>query len=80
MGKVEDLRALREARRAPLTSAGQSRSVTARKALEQVIAGPAAVTGELCGHRAVGGKLCIRAKGHQAEGTKSHKYAKTEAK
>lgn len=80
MGKVDDLRALREARfeanQKGVTPA--KKAAAAKQALAKALSGPAPVTGEFCGHRAVGGKLCIRAKGHQAEGTKSHKYAKTE--
>ena len=77
MGKVDDMRALREARydamqRAKSPATAESKSVKARKAL-QAATTPAA-TGELCGHRSISNKTCIREAGHQAAGTKNHRY------
>jgi len=78
MGKVDDLRALREARyaerHAPVKTVGK-----AKKVLEEATrAGSAAVqpaqVGELCGHRSIGNKSCTREADHVATGTKSHRY------
>ena len=33
-----------------------------------------ATSDELCGHRSIGNKSCSREKGHQANGTKNHRY------
>lgn len=77
MGKVDDLRALREARYAASqkVSSAAERATKAQRALAKALA-PPAPTGELCGHRSVSGKSCTREKDHQATGTKSHRYAK----
>lgn len=77
LSKVDELRALREARfeanQKPLTPA--AKKAAAVRALTKAVA-PAVVPDALCGHRSVGGKSCIREEGHVATGTKSHRYAK----
>lgn len=78
MGKVDDMRALREARFAASQKKPAppgERAAKAQRALAKALA-PQAPTGELCGHRSIGNKSCIREKDHQATGTKSHRYAK----
>ena len=81
MSKMDDLRAMREARfqeaasRAPEpTAISESRGHRARRsaevpvpAVDQVDATPA-----LCGHRAISGRTCTRVQGHTS---KSHRYA-----
>lgn len=78
MGKVDDMRAIREARfaKTQATAPPAKRAAVAKKALAQATGGPTPVA-TACGHRSVGGKFCIREKGHEAEGTKSHRYAKS---
>lgn len=72
MGKIEDMRALREA-----NYDARHGVKPAKKAAPKVPAkgglAPVVVTGPLCGHRSVGGKSCIRGKDHDE---KSHRYAK----
>lgn len=75
MGKVDDMRALREAR-----FAAQSKPVTPAKKAAKAAAALSAVvspapTGELCGHRSISNKSCTREKDHQASGTKNHRYS-----
>jgi hypothetical protein len=76
MGKVDDLRALREARFAANQKAQPpaERAKKAQRALAKATSAPAP-TGELCGHRSIGNKTCTREKDHQATGTKSHRYS-----
>jgi len=74
MGKVEDLRALRqqmreaEQRMAPKPAGGGKvkRYVTEPRAVREV------ALPDLCGHRSISNKYCIRPAGH-AE--KNHRYA-----
>jgi hypothetical protein len=94
MGKVEDLRAIRDARfaaaqvGAPARVATASRPVVATAPVRVKKSGsptPAAVvdvllpndspetTDQLCGHRAISGKTCIRSRGHDEQ---NHKYPK----
>lgn len=78
MGKVDELRALREARYAAAANKAatpKDRKAAAVAALAKATA-PAPEITALCGHRSVGGKSCIREEGHVATGTKSHRYAK----
>lgn len=77
MGKVDDLRALREARYAASQkgAAPVKKAEVAKKALAKAVAAPVAPDA-LCGHRSIGNKVCIREEGHVATGTKSHRYAK----
>lgn len=78
LGKVDDQRAMREARWAALNSstkaasAGAVKAAVARRALAAAT-NPAPI-GELCGHRSIGNKSCTREKDHQASGTKTHRY------
>jgi len=60
MGKVDDMRAMREAR-----YAAQSKSQTKRVAIQKE------ATDDLCGHRAISGKTCTRLKDHSE---KNHRY------
>ena len=63
MGKVEDLRKMREARYE------ERRAV---KKVDPALVLPAAVDQVLlCGHKGVGGKTCTRLKDHQE---KNHRY------
>lgn len=83
MSKADELRALREAnwraRQKPALSKSEAARVDRQKAAEAALSmaltPPAPVTEE-CGHRSVGGKYCIRQKGHSE---KQHKYKKVEA-
>ena len=81
MSKMDDLRAMREARYEQMT-ARASKSVAAPRKAEAsaprpVEVAPAATSTEpavegLCGHRAISGRTCTREQGHAA---KSHRYA-----
>ncbi len=94
MGKVDDQRAMREAKYAARqrgaagsAPAAPARAATARPAptaAPTASPAPSASTlagstpsadDELCGHRSIGNKSCTREKGHQANGTKNHRYA-----
>ncbi len=106
MGKVDDQRAMREARyaannpgtaaRRPIASApSPAVAPAARKtAVKPAVtsAAPSPVTGaaqssttaaataspaseETCGHRNIGGRSCTRERGHEAAGTKNHRYS-----
>ncbi len=81
MGKVDELRALREARYEAAAKAKsakdpkEAKRAAALAALTRATATAVEVT-TVCGHRSVGGKTCIREEGHVATGTKSHRYAK----
>jgi len=81
MSKMDDLRAMREARyeraaaRTPQSGAGPT--ATRRAAPEPAEARPAPADAELpetrlCGHRAISGRTCTREHGHAA---KSHRYS-----
>lgn len=77
MSKMDDLRAMREARyqasqsRAPRAAAPKtsSQAPSAPKKPEVV---PELAPDGLCGHRAISGRTCTREHGHAA---KSHRYA-----
>lgn len=105
MGKVDDQRAMREARyaannpgtaaRRPIASAPPAAAPATRKAAAKpavTSAAPSPVTNaaqssttaaatarpaseETCGHRNMGGKSCSRERGHEAGGTKNHRYS-----
>ena len=91
MGKVDDQRAMREAKYAARQrgAAGSVPAAPAKAAAARPrpaaaaeapsappVAAPAPWTSdELCGHRSIGNKSCTREKGHQANGTKNHRYA-----
>ena len=91
MGKVDDQRAMREAKyaarqrggagsapAAPMKAAAArpGPAAAARTPSAPPVAAPASSTSdELCGHRSIGNKSCTREKGHQANGTKNHRYA-----
>lgn len=89
MGKVEDMRALREQMRSGLartdtdlpsasTGGGRRQPTTAvpRTADDRTGPGtaPAPSSDPLCGHRSMGNKACIRPLGHSE---KNHRYART---
>ena len=71
MSKMDNLRAMREARyeqaKARGAQAGPSRPVLPQAGPPETDAGA-----ELCGHRAISGRTCTREAGHSA---KSHRYA-----
>ncbi len=91
MGKVDDQRAMREAKYAARQrgAAGSAAAAPVRAAAARprpAAAAPApsvpavdapapSASDELCGHRSIGNKSCTREKGHQAGGTKNHRYA-----
>lgn len=93
MGKVDDQRAMREAKYAARQrgAGGSAPAAPARTAVARptptaaapapapstlTVAAPApSASDELCGHRSIGNKSCTREKGHQANGTKNHRYA-----
>jgi hypothetical protein len=66
MGKTEDMRAMKQARREEQQRSAGTGSTPAARAGVHV--DPA---GELCGHRSIGNRSCTRAKGH---GEVSHRY------
>jgi hypothetical protein len=81
MSKMDDLRAMREARYEQMTARASKPVAAPRKeeapALKPVEVAPASTTTEpagesLCGHRAISGRTCTREQGHAA---KSHRYA-----
>lgn len=85
MSKMDNLRAMREARyeaasRAAKPSAAKpaaapkkpAQPVTKRAEPKASAADPEAAQEELCGHRAISGRTCTREKGHSA---KSHRYS-----
>lgn len=72
MSKMDDLRALREAKHARGSQAPTNKAAVARKALANALTPPTPVD-VVCGHRAIGGKTCIRAKDHSE---KTHRYPK----
>ena len=80
MSKMDDTRAMREARHEayrarvaqPTAAPGVPRPVPQRAAEAEAAPAPAAADEGLCGHRAISGRTCTRDKGHAA---KSHRYA-----
>jgi hypothetical protein len=83
MSKMDNLRAMREARYEKAAAAGSKKAAVARRPaaepapsapeVPEPAAGPTPAPAEgLCGHRAISGKTCTREQGH-AE--KSHRYA-----
>ncbi len=86
MSKMDNLRAMREARYAANAARGAERPTTRRATppvappedtgpAREVAAAPAAAapaTEELCGHRNMSGRTCTREQGHAA---KSHRYS-----
>ena len=80
MSKMDDLRAMREARYEQMTArAGKPAASPTKKklpALPRVEVEDSAVRPEpgegLCGHRAISGRTCTREQGHAA---KSHRYS-----
>lgn len=90
MGKVDDQRAMREAKYAsrqrsaagsvpatpPRAAAARTRPISQDRATDApaVTVPASAASDELCGHRSIGNKSCTREKGHQATGTKNHRY------
>lgn len=78
MSKMDDMRALREARYAAAKPQAR-KSVAAPKMQPQTSTRtdraaslPEPSAQELCGHRAISGRTCTRDKGHSA---KSHRYS-----
>ncbi len=77
MGKVEDMRRLREQRAAAVRTpaAAPARSTQAPPPVRAAAAAPAPVADEgLCGHTSISGRSCTREKDHQKAGTKNHRY------
>lgn len=75
MGKVDVMRAMREAKYAATQKqAPEVRASKAKAALEQAT-GPASAPAELCGHRSISKKSCTREADHLATGTKNHRYS-----
>ncbi|NYD42140.1 hypothetical protein [Nocardioides panaciterrulae] len=84
MSKMDDLRAMREARYEQMTARAAKPVATppkrqrpARVESTPVASAPAADGSEaleaaLCGHRAISGRTCTREQGHAA---KSHRYS-----
>jgi len=81
MSKMDDLRAMREARYEQMsaraskpTAVPTKAEVPAPRPVEAVpVADSTEVLGEtLCGHRAISGRTCTREQGHVA---KSHRYS-----
>lgn len=84
MGKVEDMQALRQQLRestgtraarpaAPARVPGRPAQAAPPRAGDGVVDEGLTVVA-LCGHTAIGGKRCVRAKDHSE---KNHRYAKT---
>ena len=87
MSKMDDLRAMREARyeqmsaRANKPAAAPAQTAAPRQApkpaprpveAEPVADGTGPLEAPLCGHRAISGRTCTREQGHAA---KSHRYS-----
>jgi hypothetical protein len=79
MSKMDDLRALREARYEQAVARAAGHRVSAPKRLDRPAPKSAAVelpeadsAVKLCGHRAISGRTCTREDGHAA---KSHRYS-----
>lgn len=71
MSKMDDLRAMREARYQAAQSRGP-RTATPRTPTQAAEVVPEPAADGLCGHRAISGRTCTREHGHAA---KSHRYA-----
>jgi len=78
MSKMDELRALREARYERVVARGAAYHQGAPKPAEPPAAKPEATLPaadpevKLCGHRAISGRTCTREHGHAA---KSHRYS-----
>lgn len=78
MSKMDDLRALREARYEQRGAAATQPAAkrAGRRAAEPEVQpsapDPEVLEGPLCGHRAISGRTCTRERGHSA---KSHRYS-----
>ena len=83
MSKMDNLRAMREAKYAEAQKRGASAPArpkaavapvapAAKKAAEPVVDAAASTDEELCGHRNMSGRTCTRERGHAA---KSHRYS-----
>ena len=78
MSKMDELRALREARYERTMARGASRPQRPPEPAEPPASTPAAEVPvpdpevKLCGHRAISGRTCTREHGHAA---KSHRYS-----
>lgn len=83
MSKMDDMRAMREARfgtAAPATAQPATPTKAPRAAATRKVATPPAVSAagavdadvRRCGHRAISGRTCTREHGHEA---KSHRYS-----
>lgn len=79
MSKMDELRALREARYARAVAGSRTKPRAPRMAQPAASDGPAEAAArpadpevELCGHRAISGRTCTREHGHAA---KSHRYS-----
>jgi hypothetical protein len=81
MSKMDDMRAMREARYARRAAGGDQPTQPARRtpsrggtapASAAVAERPDAEPQGLCGHKAISGRTCTREKGHDA---KSHRYS-----
>jgi len=79
MSKMDDLRALREARyeqrAAAATQPAAKRAGQRAAEPDEVLPSatdPEVLEGLLCGHRAISGRTCTRERGHSA---KSHRYS-----
>jgi hypothetical protein len=85
MGKVEDMRRLREQRaedsRRAVPGATRPAARSARAAAASPVEVAAVVVPDaddapagLCGHTSISGRSCTREEGHQKSGTKNHRY------
>ncbi len=81
MSKMDDLRAMREARyeqtaaratKATATTPATPRTAPPAAEVQQSSAGPTLPQAQACGHRAISGRTCTREHGHAA---KSHRYS-----
>jgi hypothetical protein len=80
MSKMDDMRAMREARFGQAAPRATSPAATPKKAqpARPKAAAPSSASGpetsepRLCGHRAISGRTCTREHGHEA---KSHRYS-----
>lgn len=77
MSKMDDLRAMREARYAQRSATPPVTKAAGRRPAEPPTVRPPAPDPEvagvpLCGHRAISGRTCTRELGHSA---KSHRYS-----
>ena len=79
MSKMDDLRAMREARYEQMSARASKPKAVPTKAVppkpaeaRPVVESTEPVGSLLCGHRAISGRTCTREQGHSA---KSHRYA-----